>query len=330
MPQARYYQKKENQTIQCGLCPHNCIIHEGKSGICQVRANQHGEMQLPFYGRLSALALDPIEKKPLFHFHPGKKILSAGFLGCNFRCPFCQNYHISQGVGANTDFVSPEEIIKSALADNSFAIAYTYSEPIVHLEYVLAAAKLAHANGLKNVLVSNGFINNGPADELIGVLDAANIDLKAWNDDFYRKEIKGSLEPVKEFITMAAKKIHVEVTTLIIPNKNDSDDEMDRIAGFIAGINPDIPLHLSCYYPTYQYSIPATHPERVFELVRVAGRHLNYVYAGNIGSAPVNTACKACNNILISRRGYSTVFPGLKNGKCAKCGAEIDIPGLSP
>ena len=323
----RYAEIREGGSIRCSLCPHGCVITEGKAGICRIRKNIGGSLQIPFYGVLSALNLDPIEKKPLFHFHPGMNILSAGFFGCNFRCPFCQNYNISQEAVSRSKGVSPAKIVQAAVDQDSFGIAYTYSEPLVHFEYIMDCAKLAHEKGLKNVIVSNGFLNLDPAAELLEHIDAANIDLKSFDHEFYRKELGGSLEPVLEFIRFAASRTHLEVTTLVIPTKNDSEEEIEAIARFLASLHPAIPLHLSCYYPTYRYTIPATPPETVLRLRKVAQRHLYFVYPGNVGLHETNTHCPQCNALLISRTGYRTSIHGLKDGICTTCGFDPGIPG---
>jgi pyruvate formate lyase activating enzyme len=325
---ARFYTTREDKKIQCNLCPNNCLISPGKTGVCKVRLNENDELVLPYFGKLAAVALDPIEKKPLYHFYPGTSILSIGFVGCSFHCPFCQNYHISQSTYASTEFIDPQALVELAERKRSFAIAYTYSEPLIHLEYVLEAARIARDKGIKNVLVSNGYINPQPAEELLNILDAANIDLKCFTEDFYRKEIGGKLEEVKRFITQAAGKIELEVTTLVIPGKNDSREEIAEIARFLAGLDPAIPYHLSCYYPTYKYTIPATPPQTVITLAEQARQYLKYVYVGNVGFYETNTICPSCGNTLIERRGYAVAFPGVENGSCRQCGEKINIPGL--
>jgi pyruvate formate lyase activating enzyme len=326
--EARFYEQRDDKKVRCGLCPHNCLISPGRTGICRVRLNTDGTLTLPYYGRLSAVAVDPMEKKPLFHFYPGTSILSVGFLGCSFHCPFCQNFRISQSTDVPSEYVSPEDLVELAQKNGSFALAYTYSEPLIHLEYVLDTARLARGKGIKNVLVSNGFVNEQPARELLEVLDAANIDLKGNNPDFYRREIGGGLDEVKRFIAQAAGKIELEVTTLVIPTKNDTDGEIEELAAFLAGLDPYIPYHLSCYYPTYKYSIPRTRPETVIRLAGLARKYLKYVYVGNAGFYDNNTNCPDCGGTLIDRSGYAVSFPGVAGGRCKKCGRKIAIPGL--
>lgn len=322
--EARYWEPVDEARIQCSLCPNNCVIRNGRSGICGVRRNDDGRLTLPFYARASAVAMDPIEKKPLYHFHPGKPILSIGFVGCSLRCPFCQNYSISQSTKARTDEVSPQELVDVAKERGSFAIAYTYNEPTIHAEYVLETSRLAHKAGLKNVLVTAGYVNAGAAHDLLDLIDAANVDLKGFQPDFYRKELGAKLEPVKEFIREAARKIHVEVTSLIVPGKNDSDDEVEAMARFLADQSPDIPYHLSAYYPTYKYTRDATPPAEITHLKEVAERHLRYVYPGNI-RGEANTNCPSCGTVIVSRRGYATSTPGLSKGRCTSCNEPIPI-----
>jgi pyruvate formate lyase activating enzyme len=319
----RFFEASENKKIQCNLCPNNCLIAPGKFGVCRVRYNNNGALQLPYYGRLSAVAIDPIEKKPLYHFHPGSSILSIGFVGCSFHCPFCQNYHIAHDTSYPTELVRPQQLIELCEQRGSFGIAYTYSEPIVHLEYILDCAALARKRGLKNVLVSNGYINPEPAEELLELMDAANIDFKSWNPDFYRREIGGKVEEIKRFIG----RISLEVTTLVIPTKNDSPEEIEAISRFLASLSPEIPYHLSAYYPRYKYSIPPTAPSTLRKLAEVARKHLSFVYLGNVGMEETNTLCASCGNLLVRRRGYSVSVKGIEDGRCRECGAQSPITG---
>ncbi|MBN1837767.1 MAG: AmmeMemoRadiSam system radical SAM enzyme [Spirochaetales bacterium] len=324
----RYYESLEDKELRCGLCPHRCRIAAGHHGLCRVRYNQGGELVLPYYGKLTAISIDPIEKKPLYHFHPGQSILSVGFAGCSFRCPFCQNYRISQETTAPTETVSPEALVRIAERERSFGIAYTYSEPLVHLEYVLDTARLARERGLKNVLVSNGFVNPGPAEELLPLIDAANIDFKSADPEFYRREIGGDLEEVKRFLTQACGRLSLEVTTLIIPTKNDTPEEMHTLAGFLASLSPDIPYHLSAYHPQYRYSIPPTPASTLRSLAKVAQEHLRYVYLGNLGGEQSDTVCPGCGALLVARRGYAVTVRGVQDGRCAACGADVPITGV--
>jgi len=316
--------------IHCTLCPNNCIIKPGKFGSCMVRGcavKSSGRLQgiIPLAGKLSALAVDPIEKKPLYHFFPGSKILSAGFFGCSLKCPFCQNFTISTSVSFNADTVSPEDAADITLNSETIGLAYTYSEPLVHIEWVTETAKLIKKRNLKNILITNGYINPVPAEYILENIDAVNIDLKSFSSDFYKKELKGKLEPVKEFIRYAARKTHVEVTTLVIPGKNDSDTEIRSIAAFLASINKSIPFHLSCYYPVYRYTVAPTKPESVFRLAEIASEYLDYVYPGNTGSRECLTKCPECGAVLVKRSGYSVTVTGIENSRCKSCGCVSDI-----
>jgi pyruvate formate lyase activating enzyme len=290
-------QPDRDGTILCGLCGRRCRLGPDQWGFCLSRKNQDGRITDPYYGLLSGLALDPIEKKPLYHFFPGHSILSAGFYGCSFRCPFCQNHGISQfqdlslekgrGPGEpprprGSFFLSPEDLAERAVREGSFGIAYTYSEPLIHYEYVLDASQAAHKRGLKNVLVTNGCLEEAAAEELLRCTDAANVDLKSFNPDFYREELKGDLETVKRFITLAHDRIHLEITTLILPGKNDSPGEIRELSGFIASLDPEIPLHLSAYFPRYHYTLLPTTKTSLLALVKVAKENLHRVYPGNI------------------------------------------------
>jgi len=327
---ARFYEKKEAGILECGLCPHRCRLAPGGKGRCGVRGNQDGKLVLPYYGHISSLAADPIEKKPLYHYYPGARIVSVGFVGCSFHCPFCQNYHISSSTSAACEVLSPEQLVAEAQRAGSMGIAYTYSEPLIHLEYVLDTALLARRAGLKNILVSNGYINPEPAEELLGLLDAANIDLKAFRPDFYSQEIGGELEEVKRFLHQAAGKIHLEVTTLVIPGKNSGLEEISAAAEFLASLNPAIPYHLSAYYPAYQYNLPPTPPGLLKELAAAARNHLHYVYLGNLSYDPAgsDTICPGCGRALIRRRGYSTRITGVSGGRCSGCGRPVEINGV--
>ena len=323
--EALWFTRRADGKAVCSLCPHGCVISEGGHGICKVRFNRGGTLQLPFYGRISALAVDPIEKKPLYHFHPGSTILSAGFVGCSFRCKFCQNWQISQSTDVETWPVSPADLVRKAKDAGSFGIAYTYSEPLIHAEYLLDAARAAHEAGLKNVLVSNGYVNAEPGEEILSLMDAANIDLKSFDSEFYRAETGGKLDEVKRFLGQAAGRVHLEVTTLVIPTKNDDALQMESLAAFVASLSRDIPLHLSCYFPQYKYTIPPTSPTLVKRMAEAALSHLNYVYVGNVGNEESKTLCPNCRNVLVRRMGYTVRVEGLRGNTCAKCETVVPI-----
>ena len=271
----------------CGICPHACSLEEGKTGFCMARANIGGKIVCINYGKLTSLALDPIEKKPLRRFRPGSMILSAGSFGCNLRCPFCQNYEISTADADNskTLYVSPEALVRKAVelkAKGNIGLAFTYNEPFISFEYIRDCAKLAHENGLLNVIVTNGYICGKPLEEILPFIDAMNIDLKSFSEDFYRK-IGGDIETVKSTIEISSKKgCHVEVTTLIIPSKNDSPEEMEQLSSWLSGVSPDIPLHVTRFFPRYKMSGKEPTPVKtVYGLAAAARKNLKYVYEGN-------------------------------------------------
>ncbi|WP_432647037.1 AmmeMemoRadiSam system radical SAM enzyme [Mitsuokella sp.] len=277
----------------CGLCPHHCHLKEGAVGFCRARRNENGRVVSLNYGKLTSAALDPIEKKPLYHFHPGSFILSVGSFGCNLRCPFCQNYTISQagadgfeGERLPTEQVTPREIAAAAQrleeTSGNIGVAFTYNEPLVGYEFVCDTAKLLKEKNLAVVLVTNGQIEKEPWGKLLPYVDAVNIDLKGVTQDFY-SWLKGDLETTKAAISMAAANhVHVEVTTLVIPGKNDSPAEMEAEAEWLAGISPEIPLHLSRYFPRYHVNIPMTPYPTLKNLAAIAGRHLRFVHLGNV------------------------------------------------
>lgn len=272
--------------IRCELCFHHCELDEGQTGLCRARGCQDGKIVPLNYGKLTSLALDPIEKKPLRRFHSGSLILSVGSFGCNLRCPFCQNHEISMaGDGAiQTVEVSPEQLAAKAaelVPQGNIGVAYTYNEPLIGYEYVQDCAALIHERGLVNVLVTNGTIEEVPWRALLPFLDAANIDLKGFTDAWYRK-LGGDLETVKRSIILAAERCHVEVTTLLVPGENDSVEEIRELARWLASVDPNIPLHLSRFFPRYQMTDhPPTQVERVYQLAEEARAYLAYVYTGN-------------------------------------------------
>lgn len=272
--------------IVCEICPHKCRIAPGKVGICGTRTNEEGAIKSMNYGVLTAIALDPIEKKPLYHFFPGTKILSVGSWGCNLKCPFCQNHRISMAKGAlaGSSYVSAEELVKKALMlrpAKNIGIAHTYNEPFISYEYVKDVSVLAKKEGLKNVLVTNGYVCKEPLEEILPLIDAMNIDLKAFNDEFYRN-IGGDLESVKRTIEVSYSKCHVEVTTLIVPGENDDKKEIEKLVKWLASLDKNIVYHISAFFPKYKYTDKkATSFAKIYELVDLAKKHLNHVYPGN-------------------------------------------------
>jgi pyruvate formate lyase activating enzyme len=327
----RLWEKHDNEgNIRCLLCPHLCLITPGGRGICGVRENCEGEIKLMTSGVISGYALDPIEKKPLYHFFPGSVILSVGSYGCNLKCDFCQNYHISQNVpSGEARRLEPEELVRQASElRGNIGIAYTYNEPVIWYEYIAECARLAALEGLKNVMVSNGYIRSEPLKELTELIDAFNIDLKSFSNEFYRRYTGATLKPVLEAIKMiSASGRHLEITTLILPGLNDSPDEIRQAAEWIAvNAGKGVPLHLSRYFPMYRRSDPATPPETILRLKEIAEEYLDYVYTGNMPGTDggSDTRCPSCQSVVIRRSGYSTRITGLTDeGKCQKCGEKI-------
>lgn len=270
----------------CELCFHHCALDEGQTGLCRARACQDGKIVSLNYGKLTSLALDPIEKKPLRRFHPGSLILSVGSFGCNMRCPFCQNHEISMAgdSGIPTVEVFPEQLAAKAaelVPRGNIGVAYTYNEPLIGYEYVQDCASLVHEQGMVNVLVTNGTIEEEPWRALLPLVDAANIDLKGFTPSWYQR-LGGDLETVKRSIALAAERCHVEVTTLLIPGENDSEEEIRELARWLASISSEIPLHLSRFFPQYQMvDSPPTPVEQVYRLAEAARGYLSYVYTGN-------------------------------------------------
>ena len=283
MKEAAFYRPLENQAVECQLCPHHCRIPQGSRGLCKVRHNRDGTLMAENYGRITSLALDPIEKKPLARFHPGARILSLGSYGCNFRCGFCQNHEISMEEAGYRE-LSPQQVSAAArelAAKGNIGVAYTYNEPLIGYEFVRDCAALIAAQGQKNVLVTNGFVCREPLAELLPLIHAMNIDLKSFTPAFYG-EIGGDPEDVRRAIQLAASRCHVEVTTLVIPGKNDSVQEMELLSQWLAGIDKDIPLHISRFFPAHKLrDIPATPVKTICRLVEAARKSLRYVYPGN-------------------------------------------------
>ena len=324
--EALYYEKKDDNRVGCMLCPHKCTIGEGKSGVCGVRMNRGGTLFTTIYGETSSVAMDPIEKKPLYHFYPGSSILSVGTVGCSFRCGFCQNYHISQNPSHPTQYYAPQDVVRIAGENGSVGLAYTYSEPLIWYEWVIDSCRLGQKKGLKNVFVTNGYINPKPLKELLPFTDAFNIDLKSFNDEFYRKHTGGRLKPVLDTIEKISKRhgIVLEVTTLVIPGHNDSDEEIKRLTEWLSSLSPDIPYHLSAYYPMYKFSEPPTPVETLQRLKRIAEKRLRYVYLGNV-SGESNSNCANCGSVLVRRIGYRVKVENYKNGMCTSCGNPVPI-----
>ena len=327
--EAMFYQQLEHKKVICELCPHFCKLDDGQVGNCNVRKNSAGKLYSLVYGKAIAVHVDPIEKKPLFHVTPGSRSFSMATVGCNFHCKFCQNADISQvSRSVNLDTIgqnlSPEELVAMASSDNCSSIAYTYTEPTIYFEYAYDTAKIAHQNGLLNIFVTNGFISPEPVNYINEYLDAANVDLKSFSENFYKKLVGAKLAPVLDTLKLMKKlNIWVEVTTLIIPGCNDSPEELKDIARFLVEISPKIPWHVSAFYPTYKLtSAPRTPPETLRKARRIGlDAGLRYVYTGNIpGDEGENTFCHNCGKIIIERTGYRVGAVNIRAGRCAFCG----------
>jgi len=326
--EARFWQPAGEAKVRCGLCPHECVISPGKVGICGQRENDGGHLFSRIYARVTAAALDPVEKKPLYHFLPGTGVLSLGTVGCNFRCSFCQNWSISQSEAA-TEELLPEAAVGLALRKRAAGLAYTYNEPMIWLEYVIDTAKLAREKGLANVLVTNGFVNEAPLAEALPYIDALNIDVKSFEEDFYKKLCGGKLAPVLSRCEQARRAgAHLEITCLVIPGFNDRSALYEALAKWMAEkLGADTPLHFSAHFPRYRLQAPATTLSTLMAAQTVARRHLHYVYLGNAaGDSDNNTACRSCGAVLVGRKGYDVNAAGLgPAGQCLKCGAASPI-----
>lgn len=323
MKEALYYEKLDGKKVRCILCPNLCIIADGDFGSCRSRKNVSGVLIAVNYGRTVSLNLDPIEKKPLYHYHPGSQILSLGANSCNLHCRFCQNYQSSQE-DCPTQVLLPDALLDIMLRKDLKQVAFTYTEPFTWYEYILDCGKLLTEKGIRLVLVTNGYINPEPLNELLPYIDAMNIDLKSSRDDFYKKVCGGRLQPILDTVRTASGKCHVELTNLVIPGLNDSEQDISALIDLVAEINPDIPLHFSRYYPQYKCEQPVTPVETLLAAINKAKEKLNYVYAGNIAAGEhSDTHCPICGKHLISRGFTGIVTKGLTAGKCSSCTTEI-------
>lgn len=333
---ARLWNSIEDKTVKCKLCAFRCKIPDGGKGLCLVRQNINGVLYSLNYSKICAAAVDPIEKKPLFHFQPGSKSFSIAAIGCNFKCEFCQNWQISQAPSLITNSVgeaySPQEIVNAALERKCKTIAYTYTEPTIYFELAEETARLAKDEGLSNVFVSNGYMSSESLEEMVDWLDAINIDLKSFNNDYYQKVCKATLQPVLDTIEFISENTNIwmEITTLVVPGQNDSDDELRKIADFIAqSASPQVPWHISAFHPAYKMDTLSSTPietlERAYEIGVQAG--LKYIYLGNVFSrSGENTFCPKCGKLLIERQNYQIIENTIKNNKCPKC--QTRIPGV--
>jgi pyruvate formate lyase activating enzyme len=337
MKEAMLYEKEEESRVRCNLCAHHCVIKEGRRGVCGVRENRRGTLYSLVYGRPISMAVDPVEKKPLFHFYPGTDAFSIATIGCNFSCRFCQNADISQWTrnrGAIVgDHASPEVVVRQARRYQSRSIAYTYTEPTVFTEYAYDIAVLARKAGMANIYVTNGYMTTEMLDAFYPYLDAANVDLKSFRDEFYKQLCGARLQPVLDSLKkMVQQGVWVEVTTLIIPEVNDSEAELGQIAAFIVEeLGTQVPWHVSRFRPHYQMndrpSTPVSTLHRACEIGFEAG--LRYVYEGNVpGAGGEDTLCPSCRQPVIRRFGFRTLEYTIEQGRCAHCGCEIDGVGL--
>lgn len=350
MHQATLYEKKENKSVLCTACKQACVIAPNYTGLCGIRQNRDGELFLLTYGKASAVNVDPVEKKPLFHFLPGTSIFSMGTVGCNFGCTFCQNWEISQAartlriklmkekqphlsdveVGKYGYDLPPQKIIEICQKEHIPSIAYTYNEPVIFFEYLYDTAMLAKKAGITNIMVSNGYESAQALEKLRHCIDGFNIDLKAFTEEFYQETCKAKLHHVLDTIQRVRKLgIWCEITTLVIPTKNDSEEELRSIAKFLASVDKSMPWHITAFHPDYQMrDIPSTQKETLLRAYAIGKEEgLEYVYIGNIpDDTHANTYCPKCNALLIRRIGYHTEIEKLKNGKCNHC--KTSIPGI--
>ena len=321
------FYRVEGNHIVCQLCRHYCKLKEGQVGVCGVNKNSNAKLENLVYGKVSAINIDPIEKKPLYHFLPGSKALSIGTIGCNFKCPFCQNWQISQTKDSSNSYnLTPEQIVNLAIENECESIAYTYNEPTIFYPFAKDVALLAKKSGIKNIFVSNGFETPEIIEDMRGVIDAFNIDLKSFKQDYYKKVLKGTLEGVLDTLERIKKGgFWLEVTTLIVPGDNDSNKELTQIATFIAkNLGVNTPWHISAFHPDYKVQDKkATSLEmlnRAYKIGKEAG--LEYIYIGNVLSDGI-TYCPKCGAELIKRVGYKVVENRLIDGKCYRCGEDI-------
>lgn len=338
-PEARFYEREpDSKTVVCGLCGQRCRIRDGHAGVCKVRHNDAGTLRAMAYGRLLAMSVDPIEKKPLSHFQPGTTSLSIASAGCNLSCPWCQNHHLSDMVRRDGtikgDDVPAEDVVDAAVARRCASVSYTYSEPTIHYEHNRECGVLARERGLKNVFVTNGLMTVEAArDAADSFLDGANVDLKAMREDTYRKHCQGPLAAVLDCIrTLQERGVWVEVTTLVIPGLNDDDGELRDAAQFLRSLSPDLPWHLSRYHPEHRWHEAPPTPVATLRRAREIGlaEGLRHVYTGNVwGDEGEHTYCPGCGRIAIERRGFQADPRGLSGGACTECHtaiAGVDMP----
>lgn len=322
-----FWEGKENGKVKCHLCPHNCVLDKGKIGICKARQNIDGKLYSLVWGEVSSIALDPIEKKPLYHFYPSSYILSLGTFGCNFSCDNCQNWQISQQ-RVPTHFLPPKQVVEIAKGESkNIGIAYTYNEPLIWYEYVLECSQLAKKEGLKNVLVTNGYINEEALLNLLPYIDAMNVDVKAIKEEFYRRVCKGKLSPVLRTVEIAFEKgVHIEVTNLVIPTLNDKEEDFRMLSDWLAGIDKSIPLHFTRYFPAFRMTLPPTPISTLMKARELAMEKLDYVYTGNVlFEEGETTFCPNCKKAVIIRMGMGVKEMHLIGDRCAFCKSQINV-----
>lgn len=332
--ESRFIQQEENG-VRCLICPHLCVIQEGKRGICETKENQSGKIISLTYGQISALAIDPIEKKPLAHYMPGSKTLSISSIGCNFSCPWCQNSSLSMSKidDVSTRYMAPESVVEIAMAQECESIAYTYNEPLINLNYIEDTARFANESDIQNILVTNGYVHVPSLLQVVDVIDAANVDWKGWNTDFYMKRCGGDMHKVVDATeTMHDNGVHVEITFLVIPETNDDMDEIRGMAEYIRlNLGPDVPLHLSRFFPQYEFQhLPPTPVDTLLKARETALEEgLRYVYVGNVrGGGYEDTICPKCGEHVVKRTGYTVNKWEIdEENKCKKCGELIPIIG---
>jgi pyruvate formate lyase activating enzyme len=328
--EAMLYKKLENNAVRCRLCAHHCKIEDSEFGFCGVRQNIGGTLYSLVYAETIARHVDPIEKKPLYHFLPGSLAYSIATVGCNFRCSFCQNWQISQVTG-EADRIErgvefpPGQVVAEARRHDCASIAYTYTEPTIFFEYAYETAKLAADAEMHNVFVTHGYMTRQALDTIAPYLNAANVDLKAWREDYYRDICRAHIKPVLDSIAYLKKLgIWVEVTTLVVPQENDSDDELEGIAGFIAGVDRGIPWHISRFRPDYRFGDHSATPMATLKRAAEIGKShgLHYVYLGNV-AADIDTICPACGKPVVNRTMGGVSRTRISDGRCAHCGFEL-------
>jgi pyruvate formate lyase activating enzyme len=327
--EAKFWEKGEGERVRCRLCPHSCNIAPLRRGICGVRENRDGKLYTMNYGKVASINVDPIEKKPLYHFYPGEEVFSLGSVGCTFRCGFCQNYAISQASLSEfgTRDMKPEEVVETARSYGCRGVAFTYNEPTIWHEFAYDAMKIAKERGLFTVYVTNGFIQEAPLRELAGVLDAMNIDVKGFTEKFYSKLCKAPLGPVLDAVTLAHQLgIHIELTYLIVPGENDDREEIRQFAQWVAALDPRVPVHFTRFHPDYQMTDKPPTPIPTMEMAHDVGKEagLKFIYLGNVALRHgEDTVCPKCGALVIHRMGFNVLSMEAKDGHCKVCGEDL-------